>query len=319
MRSLSVVLFIALFLVAGCGTIEDMIEGATARTIQVEQSIHNTTSERGAKSATVVEDLLLTNGQSRNLGPVSVSELADAIDVATLQIGATRFWMELDMRNRGNTAASVTLTLVSGGDGEVIDVLTLPLSAGQNASVGAPTELTAASEAMHKRLLAVFDGVGEQYLVTPIVTVQGGDANGVYIDRVELCALPTYLRSELLSPDELSAYSRHIEGVHDAKLSGTMTNEGAAVAEVRFYLSGLEGLDPASDLIAQAYLSPGETIEGADLLLDGGEGRIEQAMEDVIDGDEKIYDFTIVSAAPIKVRSDDLRIEIAVDVEADIF
>jgi len=322
MRNLLSLIIVSVFILclAGCDDIKQMIEDSTLRTIMVYQDIHNSTNERNYRSVNVAENFLLTNGQIKSMGEVSVEELGDPIEVARLGIGATKFFVGVSLHNRSNYPATVNLSLIPNGQtGSPVDICSIPLEPGETLEYDRPTVWDGSMEPLHQALKSVFDVLDDNLIVFPAVQVTGGGPEGVQIDRIELCALPTYWDHEKLSADAVSGYGNFVDRVYDPKILGTITNEGTDWVDVRFYLSEGDTIDLVNDLLGEAYLAPGQTINGEDLLLDGADDKIVDGFNKVIDGKLMNYDYTIVCVQPIKVNSDHLRIEAKVDVKANIF
>ncbi|MHA1570158.1 MAG: hypothetical protein ACTSXZ_11880, partial [Alphaproteobacteria bacterium] len=280
-----------------CGEIEDLIEDSTARTITLDRTLHNTTSERDYRQVTIAHDVVLTNGQTYNGGSVSMADLADAIDVSQLGLGKVLFFLSGDIRNRGDRQAALTLLLkpqTAGAQISKIGTLTLP--ARVEYDLDEPDDLASAAAGIHRNLRDVFYTLDANYVVNPLLRVEGGDANGVQIKSLRLAATPVYWRSELIDPGSASEYEKYVEHVHGANLTGTVTNLGTGLAELRIYVSDPNAPDSATDIVAQTFLKPGETIAGENILVVGGGEIIENAFEDLIGGYDVRYDFVVVSA-----------------------
>ncbi|HPM76466.1 MAG TPA: hypothetical protein PK961_05190 [bacterium] len=307
----------ALMLV-GCGEIEEMIEGATERTITAYQTVHNTTSERSPRSVAIAEDIIMTSGQTRPLGTVSLEEMTDPLEVSRLGIGTVFFYLRLAVHNRGNSAARLELSIAPNGANQTATVVAIfNLAAGQTLIVDEPSA-TQFGAALHRNLTTVYDQLDDNLVIAPSLRVTGGDSSGIEIAQIKVAATPTYWRSENYQSGKYEGYKDNIDGIHDASLTGQMTNLGAGAAEVRIYVSVGDVIDSENDLIAHAVLQPGETIQGEDMLLEGGGERIKQTFKDAIDGDLARYDLSIVSAESIAIDSDSLQLEIKIDVKVDI-
>lgn len=313
-----IAIFLFTLMMAGCGEIEDMIEGATARTITAHQTVHNTTSERSPRSVAIADDIVMTNGQTRSLGAISLDEMTDPLEVSRMGIGSVFFYLRLAVRNRGNSAARLELSIAPNGTNQTAIVVAIyNLSAGQTLIVDEPLT-TKFGATLHRNLKMIYDQLDDNLVIAPSLRVTGGDSSGVEIAQIKVAATPTYWRSEDYQSGKYEGYKDNIDGIHDAKLTGQMTNLSDGAAEVRIYVSVGDAIDLENDLIAQYVLQPGETVQGEDMLLEGGGERIKQTFKDAIDGDMARYDLSIVSAEPIAVDSDSLQLEIKIDVKVDI-
>jgi hypothetical protein len=172
------------------------------------------------------------------------------------------------------------------------------------------------TEAIHERIKAVFDLVDESFAVTPVVTVRGG--SGVNINQFRIWAPPTSLQTNELSDQSLSGKVK-IDRIYDTQLLGSLTNEGAASTVVRIYLNNDDATDIQAGLVAEGVIDPGQTIQGADLEVDGAQDRAASELENYLGGDHVHYDIVMVSLMPIKVQADNLQLHAKVDVHAQIF
>ncbi len=314
-------LIMGLLVVSGCTDIEDMIEEATKQEITVSRTIHNDTSLRNFKSATVMEAVSVNVGSSLAAGAVGISTLAERIEVSRLGLGEVRFFIKGHFRNQSEHSALVTISAIPNGDpgGQPVVIGTVSLSAGETFQLENPNDMDQGSETIHENLSAVFCNLDEAYLVNPIVEVQGAASGKVAIDWIKFSALPTYWRVGDLSPGSLVSYKKNVKRVYKATLEGAVINNGDQLAEVRVYISQGKEIDPEDDLIAHAFLEAGEKIQGFEMLLDGGATKIKDAFENMVEGTAMTYDFVVVSKQPLEVKSKNLRIQAKLSVEADIF
>jgi hypothetical protein len=118
----------------------------------------------------------------------------------------------------------------------------------------------------------------------------------------------------------LSGYAANVKAIKDPMLQGRVANYGDNLAEVSVYLSREnEVVHPEADLIAHAFLAPGETAQGFEMMTENGGDLIKSAFKLMIDGKSVAYDYVVVSETPLKVKSTNLRIQVKLDVTADIF
>ncbi|MDP8223393.1 MAG: hypothetical protein P9L99_08545 [Candidatus Lernaella stagnicola] len=316
----SILILLAAFslLLSACGAIEDLIEDSTRRTISISRTIHDDAAERDVKSVAVAQGLVIPPGGFRAAGPVSVDRLSDSIEVSRLGIGETRFFLRGVLRNESAQTTVVTLGAVPNGDpAQAINIGTITLAPYENLRLESAADLPGAGEIIHQNLTDLFSVLTDEYLLEAVV-YQSGNAP-LIVENLKFAALPVYWKTKSFEDDGIKSYKKHLDGIHDAMLKGSVTNKGDSTAEVRVYMYGSEEFDAEKSLIAQAYLAPGETISGYDMTRDGGESEIESVFKDLIDGDEVFYDFVVVSKNPVSVISNELRAEIRIDVVANIF
>ncbi len=322
MKAVWILSFLSLAVIlSGCDVIEDIIAGETARTITIQQDLLNQTTERAARGVDLAGNVVVTSGQSGSLAPVSVGDLADAIDVATDGMGPVQFFLVASVSNRSSSAVTITFSMYPENDSSAqAEIVSFSLGAYQAAGFDTAVLSNASTAQIHQNLKSVFDLVDEDYTVVPVVTVQGGDANGVLINQYRIWTPPTYLRRDTLAGDSLPG-AVEIDRVYDTKLQGAITNEGSAQTLVRIYLTEAGADQEAVDagLVAETILSPGQTILGQDMVLEGAEDKVSAAFDSFADGADVYYSLVMMSTNQIDVSSDDLQLYAKVEVHADIF
>lgn len=314
------VLFLAAAWLSGCSAIEDMINDQTARTLDLSQQIQNKTAERSPHHATIVENLTIMSGQTITAPAVSAADLDEAIGVASGDLADTFFFLAARVRNLGSTAAKVDVALIpNDASGTAVYIAPIYVGANQTLDIDLQDPFITGADVINDRIVQVVSQLDENYLLVPVVALQGGSGAGVVVDQLKITALPTYLRHEDLSETSIGDYSNHIDRIYDTKLLGSITNLGAASAQIRMLLTEGEGDDAVSTLVAEAVLDPGQTITAEEMLVEGGNELIEKGLEAVVDGDTVFYDYAMVSLDDLVVKSNDLRVETKVDVSANIF
>jgi len=308
-------------LMAGCTSIEDMIEEATQQDVTVSRTVHDSDSERGIKAATVVEAASITAGNFHSPGVVSIDLLAERIDVVRLGLADVRFFVKASVRNDSNVPAVVTFYAVPNGDpnGDPIAIGSLALNPNESARIENPGEMDQDAVTVDDNLHAVLDQLDENYEIIPAVLVQGSAAASVSVNWVQVAAMPAYLKSEDLSPGSLRTYGKNVKGIHECKLAGSVTNTGEEYADVQLFLNAGVESDEEEILIAERFLGPGEEVTGLDMTVEGGDDAIKDAFKRMIKGDDAGFDYVIVSQQPLQVKGNNLRIQCKLTVEADIF
>jgi len=306
----------------GCGDIEDMIEKATERTISIERTILDSTSERSVKSVTVVESIKVQHNDTYEVGMISIDDLAERIEVSRLGLGEVRYFVRGHIYNLSNEPALLRLTVIPNSEaGELspVEIGSITLAPQEELYLEQMGEMDQSGETIHQRLQSVFHNLDERYLIDPIIQVEGDMEKGVHVSWLKLSALPVLWRTEAVPAGPLSSYKKNFRNVYDATLAGSITNKGTNLAEVSIYLGIGEEVDPEADLIAHAFLAPGETLHGFELLVEGGAARIRDSIEAMIEGETVHRDFVVVSTEPLTVKGKSLRLEAKVVVGVDVF
>jgi hypothetical protein len=104
---LIIVAVFLLFLLAGCGDMQKMIENATEREITVYNTVVNSPNSDGVKAVLVAKNLDAPLGEPRDAGVTSISDMSERIDVARQGLGDVRFYVKGEHTNRGNISTRV--------------------------------------------------------------------------------------------------------------------------------------------------------------------------------------------------------------------
>lgn len=311
-------------MVAGCGAIEDMIQDATARTFTVSRTIHDSTSDRSFKSVLVIDELTVRSGGYKAGGAVSLEELADRIDVSRLGLADVDFFLRGSLENRSSQMAFVTVAAVPNGQlDQVVELGTLTLGPRQLLRLEGPNDAGAAAAQINANLADLLGQLDDTYQVNVVIDVNSAGAEGVLVHQLRIAGQPVYLRSREIDADGVDDHGGKLTGIHGATLTGTVTNAGNGPAEIYVYLAleneGGSDLEPRYVLVAETLLDPGATAAGEDMMIEEAGANIESAFKRLIDGQTVAYAFVAVSDEPLTIHSDNLRAEIKIDVEADIF
>jgi len=322
---LRILLFVTLavliaILDSGCGDIQEAIEDYTSRTISISHTIYDQTAERSGRSQEMVEQAVVRAGTPQSPGLIDLSEMLDPIAVSQMEMGEVWFYFKADVYNQGGVAADLKLILIPNSlDDSPITVGTIALAPYERLSIERPADFGAAAATVNQRIKEAVALLDEELNLLPVLVLQGGNAQGVLVEDLVLAASPVYWRSKELGNTSLSSYEEYFDGVHDTKLTGTVTNLSDYPAEIRIYLAVEDDEDLADNLVAEYILEAGETIAGEDMLVDDAKNQMEEAIEDAIKGKMVNVDFVIVSAQPVNVKTDELKIKAQIDVRADLF
>jgi hypothetical protein len=313
-------ILLSIFLLAGCGSIEDMIEDATRQEITISRTVHDSTSERNVPSATVVEAVSLYNADSIAIGPVSIDPIADPIEISRLGLGNVKFYVRGDLRNQGNSPAVVTFKVIPNNAPGVAPVTigTITVPAKSRLDLDLPGDMDQDAETIHATLQGVVHQLDDAYLVNPIIEVAGGGGDRIDVDAIRIAAVPTYWREGVLSPGGIGSFAKDVEDVNAGALMGDVTNKGTFFAEVSVFLTSEDADATETELLAHAMLAPGEKIAGFDMLVDDGKAMIEDAFWQMVNGKKVNFDFVVVSEQPLKVKSNNLRLQAELVVQADV-
>jgi hypothetical protein len=305
---------------AGCDQIEDWIEGYTEYTVAVSRTISDSTKERDVQGVVVAEDILVNSGNYRAAGPVSVEPLAEPIAVGQIGLGEVRYFMRGRFHNQSSQLARIHLYLVpNAGSGEdPVEIGSVTVNPHTEFTLNGPAGMDQDPETTHERLAGVFWMLDEQYLVNPVIFVQGANSAGVVVDRLELAASPMYWKTEEFDTASIQEYKDTVQRVKSATLEGTVRNYGDSPAKVVIYLTKGDEFDPDKDRIATAIIPGGVEVEGYQMLLEGAEERIRVAFEEMIDGANYGYDYVVLSERPLKVKGVNLRLQAKLAVVVDI-
>jgi len=323
-RTFLLVAFIVVggLLLTGCGDMKDMLEKATQRTTTVEYGILDSQSDSDVKSVLVAEGVNLASGDTQAVGEVNIDSLSERIEVSRLGLGDVTFFITGRLRNEGHVPAFITLAVIPA-DGTVnpqpVEIGTVTLDALEDLTLTKPGDMDQSFDSIHQKLKAVFDSLDARYLINPVLNVQGSSEDGVVVQWLKVAALPMIWTSQKIPAGVLSSYKDNLRNIYDATLKGSITNHGDDVAEVRLYLGDDKIVDPEADLVALAYVAPGETMQGFDMLVEGGAAKIKDTFESLADGKAMTRDFIVVSTQPLKVKGDKLRIEAKVVVGLNVF
>jgi hypothetical protein len=317
----AVALLAATVLLAGCGDLQNLIEGATRRTVTIHQSISDSTKERGNDYATLMNDQSIAAGQARTAGRISLDDLAEQIDVASRGLGNVRFFISGRFRNFGGGAATVTIYLApnpeSGQAPAPQLICSFGLAPGQTRKLASPEDLNPGADEIDARLKAVLATLDDSLLVLPVVQAQG---SGVAVDFLQIATLPFYWSGDEMDPSQYDQYADSVKEIGDGEIKGSVSNLGGDVAEVSLYATDKSDPDaPESTLVGYALLSPGQTAEGSEMLVEGGDEEIKNAFKALLDGRVMAYDYIITSPSPLKVQADNLRVQVNIVVEAQLF
>lgn len=310
-----------LSLLVGCTSIEDMIEEATQQDITVSRTVHNSDSERGIQSATVMEAATISSGHYHTPGVVKIDTLSERIDVSRLGLAEVRFFLKAHIRNESNWPAVVTFYAIANQDpdGDPIAIGSLSMSPNETVKIENAGELDQDALTVHANLASVFDQLDENYEIIPAVLVQGPASANVTVNWVQVAAMPVYLRSEAFSTGSMRSYKNNITDIHKCQLAGSVTNTGDEFADVKLYLTAGADEETVETLVAKRFLGPGEEITGKDMTIEGGNDEIKSAFKRIIAGDDSGFDYVVVSDQPLSVKGNNLRIQCKLTVEADIF
>jgi hypothetical protein len=305
----------------GCNSIEDMIQEATQQTISISRTISNSTSERDIQSVTVAQGVMVAGGQAIPAGVASVDKLAERIEVTRLGLAEVRFFVRAYVVNNSKLAAFVTLYAIPNaeGTGEPMPIGSIALAPFEKREIMNPGDMDQGADTIHENLKAIFLSLQDDYELNPIIQVQGSNSQGVTADYVQLSAQPVLWDSELMSPGSLPSFKKNVKRVYDAKLEGSITNYGENVAEVKIYLTTDPEADLEDNLLAEAFMAPGETLAGFEIEVEGGGDKIKNAFEAMIGGQKLSQDFVVLSDDPFSVKCRNLRLHAKLVVEADIF
>ncbi len=322
MKQFAAVLVTTLFLIvlAGCGSIENMIEKATEREVTFYNTILDSEKDGDVKAVLVAHNLDARLGHIAATGEKEVSDLTDQIEVARLGIGEVCFYVKGRLINQGHLAATVRLFVAPGASADnlpAVEIGSVTLRGIEDYTLEKPGDMDQDAADVHERLSEVFFSLDDRYLVNPVIVAQGNGEDGVYIEHLELAAVPVLWRTRALETSALSGYSENIRELKEATLEGSITNNGTDLAEVRLYLS--RNADEVGELVAQGYVQPGQTLHGYELLAEGGEGQIKKAMKSMIEGDGVRSDFIVVTSNPMLVSGDRFRLQATVIVGLDVF
>jgi len=319
-RIASLVLVIFALTITGCSEIEEYIESQTESTFVVSQSVHSSTDEKNISYASVVDELIVAGGQSKSGGITSVDTLADSFAIAEAGMGEVRFYITGYLYNQTDNPAYLTLQLIpnANADVEPVTIGKVTLDPREERELVMPGQMDQSEDEIDVNLRAVFNELDDNYFLDSIIQVQGADTTGVLVQDLQIAALPVYWKDEAFD-SSLKKYRKSIENVSKATLEGSVSNNGTEIAEVSVFFSVEGELNPATDLVAHAYLAPNETMAGYEMLTADGAALIKEAFENMIKGKEVIHDYVVVSRQPLTVRANNLRIQAELTVRADIF
>lgn len=316
-----IMLAVALAL-TGCGEVADLLDGTVEKSVTLNRVFHDGISERNVQHALIVEAVRVSGGQAIPTGLVSLETLADRIDIDQSGEADVQFFVEGHLRNKSALAAQLTIFAISESDPALAprEVGSITLAAGETRELTGADELDQTPEEIDARLRELFATLGANFQLTPIIQVTGGDQEGVAVDWIFFSSMPAYRHTEeMFDPAEVGQYRKNIKSIDKVRLTGTIANDGANLAEVRLYLSSQAVPNPETDLVAQATIMPNEQIYGEDLLLADGAKIITERLKNVLDGGDAFYTLVIVSRDPLKVQSDRLQLAIQVTAEREIF
>jgi hypothetical protein len=307
-----------LFGVCGCNVLNQLVGDMTRQTVDISQTISDSSTTSQYSLAVIADNVTIGAGQAQTIGPESVSYLSDPIEISRLQLGQVAFFLTYDIRNLGNRAANVVVSISPNDPSQPeIGITTIAVGAQQSANVGLDQTLDSTTRAIDTQLKEALNQLDGNAVAYVHFAVEGGDGDGVLIEQLGIAAPPSYLHTQHISAGLPSAVK--IDRVYDTQFLGAMTNNGAAAAEVRFYLRRSDLVDTPDDPVGMAEVQPGETVTADQMLATGGSDLIQRAFDEVAGGDDVYYYLTIVSPQTIQFMGDDLRIDAEVEYELHPF
>jgi len=326
MKSVNRIVFvlIALFALAaaGCGDVAELMDGEVEKTLTVERLLHDGSSERDVRHSLVVEAIRVSGGQTAAAPVAAIDNLAEEIDVAIAGEGEVQFFVQGHLRNRGEEPIRVVVAAQAhpAVDQQPLTIGSITLAAGETRELVGPNEMDQSAEEVNANFQELFLSLEAGYEITPFVTVEGDSQDDLMVDWIFFATTPVYRHTEQLFEDsEIRKYRKNIRSLDSVKLKGQVANLGEGRAVVRLYVSNTIDPDPEEDLVAEAVLEPGQTLDGASLLVAGGLNRIAARLDDLLSGGEAFYTLVAVSESPLTISSDSLELALKVTAFKEVF
>jgi hypothetical protein len=307
-----------LFCACGCGVIDNWVGDLTKRTVDASQDVADNSVTSAYWFAVLAEQVSISPGQTQTVGPESLNDICDPIKISRLQLGQMAFFLTYDIDNLGQEDATVVVSISPNDPSQpAVQIASIAVPAQQAANAGVNQTLDATAQAINAQLTAVLNQVDSNLNAYVHLAVEGGDGAGVLVKQLGVAAPPAYLHSQLLTDQGMNSHVK-VVGVSDVQLLGAMTNNGAAAAEVRFYLRRASVVNTPDEPVGVADLQPGETVAGEQMLAADGADRVKAAFEQIADGDDVYFFLTIVSSQTVQFTSD-LQFDAHVEVELQPF
>ncbi len=314
-------IFAASATLSGCNAFNQLVAGNARQSFTVSDTVSDFTAKADVQSVVVLNENLLTNGDTLAGSPVSLASLAPVIEAGREGLGGVQFFIRAQFSNQDASQAVAGVFAAAQGPTasapRLIGTVTLGPSATSTPIF--PGQMNQSAAAVDGNLKAIFAQMDGQYSLIPGLAVEGGGPNGVDVAGVEIAAAPVYIQTTPVAPAGVPGYANVVEDVAGGTIGGEATNNGVGLAQVDIYLANQPPFQPATDLIAHGVLAPGETATGAQLMTPIAADRIRQTVYALIDGAQPLYEFVVASEQPVNVTFTHLVVTATVVATAKVF
>jgi hypothetical protein len=311
---------IGLFLTTGCSSIEDAIEDMTTRKITVSHVVYNGTPEQDAEIDAVMENSVVYSGETIASPIRNLEEFTSSFETYLSDLAPTLISLTGKISNSTEAGANVMIAIGPWGTiddpSQWVDLGSMYIGAGESLVFEGNKGLTEPAEQVDANLYT-FLSAHPEIAQDPgnngaelFFTVSGNGDARVQVEFLRLTSTPVYKNVRPLSSSMIGGYSNRVKDISSVSLTGQVANNG--ITDMRFLLvisDYGESVNFETGLVADGFVSPGETANVSDLVVEGGLSRIKNAMYNLLDGDLLDGNIYLLSDATVNADVDDLEIE----------